>query len=100
MQTEYWGPYTTRELQEQVTSVKFLILDKLLRDGKISPEDYQHYSKDFAVIAAKPTLFSKIWKKLMKGADDDYFILVEQHSLKEDFKGDTVKREEKKEEGV
>jgi len=86
MQTQYWGPYTTKELQEQVTSVKFLILDKLFRDAKLSDEDYQHYSKDFAIIAAKPTLFSKIWKKLMKDAELDHFILVEQHSLKEDTK--------------
>jgi len=93
MQTEYWGPYSTRELQEQVTSVKFLILDKLFKDGKITAEDYQHYSKDFAIIAAKPALFSKIWKKLMKDADDTYFILVEQHSLKEDTREEQKKAE-------
>ena len=90
MQAEIWGPFSTEEIQRHVTSVKFLILDKLVRDGKITTEDYEHYSKNFAVIIAKPTLFSKIWKKLMKEPETDYFILVEQHSLKEN-----IEKEEK-----
>lgn len=92
MKTKCWGPYSIDELQENVNVGRLLILDKLLRDKKITVQDYKHYTKNFAVIAITPTLFSKIWSKLMKNAEIDYFVLVEQHSLKED-----IEKGEKKE---
>jgi hypothetical protein len=92
METKYWGPYSIDELQENVNVGRLLILDKLLRDKKINADDYKYYTKNFAVIAIAPTLFSKIWSKLKKNAEADYFVLVEQHSLKEDIeKGEKEK---------
>ena len=97
MKTKYWGPYSVDELQENVNVGRFLILDKLFRDKKITVEDYKYYTKNFAVIAVAPTLFSKIWSKLMKDAESDCFVLVQQHSLKDIEKGeDTKEGEEKK----
>ena len=93
MEYRMWGPFSTEEMQEEINKGRQLILNKLFRDEKISLEDYEHYSKNFAAILAVPTsLFSKIWQKLLKKPDSYYLILVEEHTLV----SNNVEEEEKK----
>ena len=93
-----WGPYSTEDMGENLTCAKHLILAKLLKDGKLSEKDYAYYAKNFAIISAKPSLFSRVWGKLLKGGDGFFFILVEQHNLEDvvDFQKKEAKKDGQK----
>lgn len=66
------------EYSEQLTIAKNLTINILHEHGIIDDDQAQHYSKNFAIIVSKPSLFSKLFGK------GERMIMVEQHSLKEE----------------
>jgi hypothetical protein len=83
MEFKHWSD-TVEDLERHANIGRQLTLSKLLVDNKISKEDYEHYMRDFAVILAEPSMFSKLWDKLLKNPKGDRFILVQQISLSND----------------
>lgn len=59
-----------------LTQAKNLFINKLHEDGVLTDEQVTHYSEDFAIIVATPSLFRRVFKK-----NTPLMIVVEQHSI-------------------
>ena len=54
---------------------KDMMLAQLVREGLLTEEQGQKYSKEYGVILIQPSFFSRIWGKLFKD-DEPRFSLV------------------------
>ena len=60
---EMWS-LTTSDLERDYNCVKDAVLRRLASDEIISKEQYEHFSKKYVVILRKPSLLTRLWRRI------------------------------------
>lgn len=73
------------DFERDITSGMKLMINRMLKDGVITEEQHDHYMINYAVVIAKPSLFSSFWDKLPGKKSDRRLILVQNMSMEEEL---------------
>jgi hypothetical protein len=97
--------FTREDIEDNAQAVKHVLLDILRKNGDITVEAWEEYSRNYAILCRKPTFFSSFWKKFASKEQENslQYIVVKQVNMEPvtevDIEAKETKQDTEKENG-